>query len=127
MRGARLAYALIAEPAEAAVVAERNRVRRDFATVFERIISAGVRDGHFPPQNPRVSAAMVIGGINEAITEAIDPDVDAHSSTDLADDILNVACSTIGLGADGELTGAGVRDLERGSVRKPDTSSENQE
>lgn len=95
LRGASLAYALIAEPAGPTVVAERNKARRVFASVFERIITAGVDDGSLACANPQVCADMVIGGINEAIIEAIDPNIDVEPAAALVQDIVETAYAMV--------------------------------
>jgi AcrR family transcriptional regulator len=67
MRGRRLAYALIAEPVDAAVDEERLRYRREYAAIFESLVREGVEDGTFPSQAPSVSAAALVGVISEAL------------------------------------------------------------
>ncbi len=96
-RGQRLAYALIAEPADPVVTNERNHARREFGNVFKQIIAAGVADGSFPPQNPHVRGAAVIGAINEAIIEALDPETTVEPSEALVADIVAAACATVGI------------------------------
>jgi AcrR family transcriptional regulator len=100
-RGPLLAYALIAEPADPQVARERNRIRREFGNVFEQIIAAGVADGTFPPQDAHVRGAAVIGAINEAITEALDPATPVEPSDELAVSIVAAACATAGIAAPG--------------------------
>jgi len=67
IRARRLAYALIAEPVDAAVDQERLRYRRQYAQMFERLIEDGMRSGDFPPQAVGVSAAALVGVISEAL------------------------------------------------------------
>ncbi|WP_051580336.1 TetR/AcrR family transcriptional regulator [Pseudonocardia acaciae] len=97
--GRRLAYALIAEPADRVVTRERNRARREFGAVFTEIIAAGVADGSFPPQNAHIRGAAVIGAINEAAVEALDPATDVEPSDELVADIVAAACATVGIPA----------------------------
>ncbi|HYC41962.1 MAG TPA: TetR/AcrR family transcriptional regulator [Noviherbaspirillum sp.] len=63
----RLAYALIAEPVDALVDAERLRYRRAYADIFEKLVEDGIRFGDFPPQVATVSAAALVGVIAEAL------------------------------------------------------------
>lgn len=63
----RLAYALIAEPVDALVDAERLRYRHAYAGIFQQLVEDGIRSGHFPPQLPSVSAAALVGVIAEAM------------------------------------------------------------
>lgn len=67
IQGRRLAFALIAEPADALVDAERLRYRHAYAAIFHQVIEDGIRSGDFPPQLPSVSAAAVVGVISEAL------------------------------------------------------------
>lgn len=98
-RGRRLAYALIAEPADPVVTRERNHARREFGNVFKQIIAAGVADGSLPPQDAHVRGAAVIGAINEATVEALDPATAVEPSDHLVADIVAAACATVGIAA----------------------------
>ncbi len=67
IRNRRLAYALIAEPVDALVDAERLRYRHAYAEIFRQLVEEGIRAGHFPPQLASVSAAALVGVIAEAL------------------------------------------------------------
>lgn len=67
LRSPRLAYALLAEPADPAVDTERLIFRREYAAVFARVISEGVATGELPEQDAAVSAAALVGAIGEAL------------------------------------------------------------
>lgn len=67
IRGRRLAYALIAEPVDAAVDEERLRYRRAYAEIFQGLVEEGMRSGDFPAQSSTVSAAALVGVIAEAL------------------------------------------------------------
>jgi len=67
LSGRRLAYALIAEPVDALVDAERLRYRRAYADIFEKLVGDGIHCGNFPPQVASVSAAALVGVIAEAL------------------------------------------------------------
>lgn len=67
LRGRRIAYALIAEPVDPVVDAERLRYRQAYARVFERLVNEGVQDGTFAAQDAGVSAAALVGVIAEAL------------------------------------------------------------
>lgn len=98
-RGQRLAYALIAEPADRSVTKERSDARRVFSNVFEQIIAAGVSDNSLPPQNAHIRAAAVIGAINEATVEALDPATTIQPSEHLLAEIVALACAMVGIPA----------------------------
>lgn len=67
IRGRRLAYALIAEPVDLLVDAERLRYRNAYAEIFEKLVLDGIRTGDFPAQAASVSAASLVGVISEAL------------------------------------------------------------
>lgn len=93
----RLAYALLAEPLSPEVEAERLRYRRAYAGVFARLVRAGVAKGHFPPQEPSLSAAWVVGALGEALTGPL-----AADAADAADALCPELCALAlrSLGAD---------------------------
>jgi AcrR family transcriptional regulator len=63
----RLAYALLAEPVDAQVDAQRLEFRRAFQDVIAGTIAEGVRTGVLPPQNPRLTAAALVGAAGEVL------------------------------------------------------------
>lgn len=67
LRGRRLAYALIAEPVDVLVEAERLRYRHAYAEIFRLLVQEGIADGDFPEQIPAVSAAALVGIIAESL------------------------------------------------------------
>ncbi|GAC1439748.1 MAG: TetR/AcrR family transcriptional regulator [Solirubrobacteraceae bacterium] len=67
MRAPRLAWALLAEPVDPAVEAERLVFRRAFRDTFAQLIAAGVQAGELPPQDAALSAALLVGALGEAL------------------------------------------------------------
>ena len=67
LRNPRLAFALIAEPVDLLVDAQRLRYRLAYANVFEKLVEQGVQSGEFAPQFPSVSAAALVGVIAESM------------------------------------------------------------
>ena len=63
----RLAYALLAEPVDPAVDADRLTFRRAYHALVATAIAQGVARGTFPPQNQDVTAAALVGAIAEAL------------------------------------------------------------
>jgi AcrR family transcriptional regulator len=63
----RLAYALLAEPVDPAVDAERLVFRRAYRDLVATAVANGVATGTLPPQNPAVTAAALVGAIAEAL------------------------------------------------------------
>ena len=88
----RLAWAMIAEPAEAEVDAARIIYRRAFADVFEKVISDGITAGEFPAQNAAASAACVIGALNEGLIGPLAPEAPDLSNTRALIDSITAFC-----------------------------------
>ena len=61
------AYALIAEPVDPAVEAERLTFRRAYADLFERALREGVDNGELPALDAELSAAAIVGALAEAL------------------------------------------------------------
>jgi len=61
------AYALIAEPVDPAVEAERLVFRRAYADLFERALRDGVEAGDLPPLDAELAAAAIVGALAEAL------------------------------------------------------------
>jgi AcrR family transcriptional regulator len=67
LAGPVLAYALLAEPVDPAVEAERLRFRRGYRDMFARALRQGVEDGEIAPHDPEVLGAAITGGLGEAL------------------------------------------------------------
>jgi AcrR family transcriptional regulator len=61
------AYALIAEPVDPAVEAERITFRRAYADLFERALRDGIEAGELPPLDAELTAAAIVGALAEAL------------------------------------------------------------
>ncbi len=61
------AYALIAEPVDPAVEAERLTFRRAYADLFERALHDGAARGEIPPLDAGLTAAAIVGALAEAL------------------------------------------------------------
>jgi len=81
VRARRLAWAMIAEPAEPEVDAARIIYRRAFAAVFEKLVEDGIADGEFPPQNPAASAACLMGALSEGLIGPLAPEAGSLPDT----------------------------------------------
>src|SRR6266516_3259178 len=77
LRGRRLAWALLAEPVDPAVEAERLVFRHAYADAFASALREGVAEGELPPQDPEFTAIALVGAIGEAMTRAKDFDEEA--------------------------------------------------
>lgn len=67
LRNRRLAYALIAEPVDPQVEAERLRYRQAYAMVLEKLVQEGIVSGEFAPQDAHVTATALVGVLGEAL------------------------------------------------------------
>src|SRR4051812_27053067 len=61
------AYALLAEPVDPAVEAERLIFRRAYRDLFAATIEQGVASGELPPQDAQTVAAALVGALGEAL------------------------------------------------------------
>lgn len=100
IRGRRLAYALIAEPVDPAVEAERLRSKHVYAQVFVGILRDGIDEGIFPDQDVDVTAACLIGALTEALVGPLTPEtVDGAAGEELEEAITAFCRRAVGLGS----------------------------
>jgi AcrR family transcriptional regulator len=76
LKSPRLAYALLAEPVDPAVDAQRLVFRQAYRDVIAEVIADGVARGELPPQNPRLAASAAVGAIGEALVGPLSAGVD---------------------------------------------------
>jgi len=92
VRARRLAWAMIAEPAEPEVDAARLIYRRAFSAVFESLIRDGIVAGEFPPQNPAASAACLMGALSEGLIGPLAPEAGSLPDTRALIDAITAFC-----------------------------------
>lgn len=73
LRNPRLAWALIAEPVDPLVDAERLAYRERYAQVIAEALRAGIEAGELPEQNAELTAAALVGGCGEALVGPLSP------------------------------------------------------
>jgi AcrR family transcriptional regulator len=95
LRGRRLAWALIAEPVDPAVEAERLVFRRAYRDAFADVIAAGVESGELPPQDPATSAAALVGAIGEALVGPVSPTTAARDPESLVDSLRDFCIRSV--------------------------------
>src|SRR3954468_1974724 len=78
------AYALLAEPVDPAVEAERLAFRRAYRDVFARTIEQGVASGELPPQDAETVAAALVGALGEALVGPLSPGPHGHHESLIA-------------------------------------------
>lgn len=69
----RLAWALLAEPVDPAVEAERLVYRAAYRDAFSQLLQEGMAAGQLPRQDPELTAAALVGAIAEALVGPLAP------------------------------------------------------
>lgn len=69
----RLAWALLAEPVDPLVEAERLDYRRRYAAALAEALAGGIAGGELPPQDAHLTAAALVGGVGEALVGPLSP------------------------------------------------------
>ena len=80
LRNPRLAWALIAEPVDPLVDAERLAYRARYAAVVAAELRAAIDAGELPTQNVELTAAALVGGCGEALVGPLSPVAGARPS-----------------------------------------------
>ena len=88
----RLAYAMMAEPAEPAVDAARLVYRGAIGELLEGVIRDGIAAGEFPEQDPRASAACLVGAFMEGLVGPLAPGSSDVSDTRALVEAISVFC-----------------------------------
>ncbi|MET0604501.1 MAG: TetR/AcrR family transcriptional regulator, partial [Baekduia sp.] len=101
LQGRRLAWALLAEPVDPAVEAERLQFRRAYADAFASTIADGVARGELPPQDPAFTATALVGAIGEALVGPLSP---THADTDVDALVANLITFCLRSTTDQELS-----------------------
>jgi AcrR family transcriptional regulator len=73
LRRRRLAWALVYEPVDPLVDAERLVYRREYCRHMAGLLRAGIAAGEIPDQNAELSAAAVVGAIAESLVGPLSP------------------------------------------------------
>jgi AcrR family transcriptional regulator len=81
-RRPRLAWALLAEPVDPLVDAERLAYRERYGALCAEALRAGVEAGELPDQNVELVAAALVGGCGEALVGPLSPLAGATPSVD---------------------------------------------
>jgi AcrR family transcriptional regulator len=73
LRRRRLAWALLAEPVDPLVDAERLTYRQRYAALVASVLEAAIAAGELPQQNVELTAAALVGGCGEALVGPLAP------------------------------------------------------
>jgi len=82
LRNPRLAWALIAEPVDPLVDAERLAYRERYASLIAEALRAGIAAGELPDQDAEFTAAALVGGCGEALVGPLSPVAGGPPRTD---------------------------------------------
>lgn len=96
MRAPRMAYALLAEPVDPAVEAERLVFRRAYAEAFAGIVTRGIAAGQLPEQDVAISAAALVGALGEALVGPLAAGAAGAPAPDATHDLIIFAQRSIG-------------------------------
>lgn len=100
LRNRRLAWALVYEPLDAAVDAERLAYRRTYCDGMAALIREGIASGTIPAQDADLAAAAVVGVIAETLVGPLAPvGNDRHSDETIVHAIVTFCRRVIGLPA----------------------------
>ncbi len=96
----RLAWALVYEPLDGAVDAERLAYRRAYRDAMAALIHQGIQSGELPPQEASLSAAAVVGVIAETLVGPLSPVAhDTGTNDAIVSAILGLCRRVVGLAA----------------------------
>jgi AcrR family transcriptional regulator len=73
LRNRRLAWALLAEPVDPRVDAERLAYRARYTELVAASLAAGIEARELPHQNVELTAAALVGGVGEALVGPLSP------------------------------------------------------
>lgn len=88
----RLTWALIYEPLDPPVDAERLTYRREYARRMAAFVRERVDRGELPDQDPDTTAAALIGGIAEALAGPLAPFAGGNADPDAVIEALTAFC-----------------------------------
>jgi AcrR family transcriptional regulator len=95
LRGRRLAWALLAEPVDPAVEAERLRFRRAYAEVFEGAVRDGIAAAELPEQDAAFIATALVGALGEALVGPLSPTVAEADADALVANLITFSLRSI--------------------------------
>jgi AcrR family transcriptional regulator len=96
LAGRRLAWALLAEPVDPAVEAERLHFRHSYRDVIAEIVADGVRSGELPKQDVDATAAALVGAIGETMIGPLSPTANGGDPEVLIASLINFCLRAIG-------------------------------
>lgn len=96
LAGRRLAWALLAEPVDPAVEAERLHFRHSYRDVIAEIVADGIASGELPEQDPEVTGAALVGAIGETMIGPLSPTSNGGDPDELIASLIDFCTRAIG-------------------------------
>jgi AcrR family transcriptional regulator len=96
LAGRRLAWALLAEPVDPAVEAERLHFRHSYRDVIAEILRGGVESRELPEQDIDATAAALVGAIGETMIGPLSPTTNGGDPEALIASLINFCIRAIG-------------------------------
>jgi AcrR family transcriptional regulator len=96
LQGRRLAWALLAEPVDPSVEAERLVLRQSYRDVIATVIEDGVAKGELPAQDPDTTAAALVGAASEAMVGPLSPTANGGEGEATIAGLVNFCVRAIG-------------------------------
>ena len=96
LRGRRLAWALLAEPVDPAVEAERLHFRHSYRDLMAEVLAEGIEAGELPVQDVDATAAALIGAVGEAMVGPLSPTANGGDPDALIASLINFCTRAIG-------------------------------
>jgi AcrR family transcriptional regulator len=96
LRGRRLAWALLAEPVDPAVEAERLHFRHSYRDLMAEVIAEGIEAGELPTQDVEATSAALIGAIGESMLGPLSPTANGGDPEELIASLVNFCTRAIG-------------------------------
>jgi AcrR family transcriptional regulator len=96
LAGRRLAWALLAEPVDPAVEAERLHFRHSYRDLMAEVIAEGIEAGELPPQDVDATAAALIGAIGETMIGPLSPTSNGGDPDAVVASLINFCTRAIG-------------------------------
>lgn len=96
LRAPTLAWALLLEPAGTVIEELRRSYRDGHASAAAERIAEGVASGAFPPQDPRVTGAAIVGAIAETLVRPLSPGAAAEPPENTIDEAIAFCLRAVG-------------------------------
>jgi len=98
LRNRRLAWALVYEPVDPLVDAERLAYRRSYCRSMAALLRQGIAAGELPNENPDLMAAALVGVISETLVGPLSPiGGDTASDAEIIASLLRICRRSVGV------------------------------